>query len=366
MKNDVLRLIVVAFVIKALYFVLAGMLGYGGLDALKRHDSYWYEKIATEGHSHITPEQLGKCDGVVVEQSYYAFFPLYPATVGGFIKLTSLGFDISAFIFSLIISVLLCFLIYKVALKLLNNERLAFAGSLLFLILPFNYYFSMYYTEGLFMVLLLASILSILEKRWWAMAFFASCMVLVRPNGFMVVPVLAILALENNETGFDLSWLKWSRIKAFPFVHFIIPTLVFLGYCYYLYCMTGDFFAFKTAQRGWCKETTMPWVAFTRMSSLTEYFQAAYFGLFAIVALWNIKKLRPSFNALIWIMILVPLMTGSITLPRFISILFVFPLVFATWTTSFKKYRQYGLYALIAALHFVSFYFWIINSEAAI
>lgn len=366
MKPAILRLIVIAFVMKAFYFVLAGMLGYGGLDALKRHDSYWYEKIATEGHSHITPEQLGKCDGVVVEQSYYAFFPLYPATVGGFMKLTSLSFDVSAFLFSLIISVLLCYLIYKVALKLLDDERLAFAGSLMFLILPFNYYFSMYYTEGLFVVLLLASILSILEKRWLAMTFFASCMVLVRPNGFLSLPVLAILALEKNETGFDLSWLKWQRIKAFPFFYFIIPSLVFLGYCYYLYCMTGDFFAFKTAQRGWCKETTLPWIAFTRMSGPIEYFQATYLGFFALVALWNIKKLRPSFNALIWITILVPLMTGSITLPRFISILFVFPLLFAAWTASFKKYQQYGLYALIAALHMLSFYFWIINSEAAI
>lgn len=66
--------------IKVLYIVM-GMVLYPEkkmTEAFKRHDSYWYEKIATEGHQHITPDQLGVCDGERIEHPIMLSFRFIP------------------------------------------------------------------------------------------------------------------------------------------------------------------------------------------------------------------------------------------------------------------------------------------------
>ena len=47
--------------------------------AVKKNDSYWYNKIAREGYPKLeTKNEIGYSEGVEFTQSSWAFFPFYP------------------------------------------------------------------------------------------------------------------------------------------------------------------------------------------------------------------------------------------------------------------------------------------------
>lgn len=283
--------------------------------------------------------------------------------VNGVMRICSCSFDTAAFIFSIFTSILLAIAFYELILHLYQSDILALTASILLFVLPFNYYFSMYYSESLFLLLLIWSFISIRHKRWWWLAFITSLLVISRPNGLFSLPVLFIFALETDNTRFSLKWLSIERFIQTPWWIFILPILVFFGYCYYLYIMTGDFFAYKTAQRGWCKESTLPWVPFFRINTTLEWFHAIYIAVFSSFALFHFRKFPVSINLFCWITIFLSLISGSLTLPRYISFIILFPMLFAILLNRMSTRVQYVTIGTIVILHLASYYLWVIDSE---
>jgi len=331
-SRSLVSIIVVSLFVKFVYLLFGAIYLNDGLDlgVLKRNDSYWYETIALQGHQKITPDQLGKCEEGNLEQSYYAFFPLYPAIVGGSMALTGLGFNETAFFYSLLFSTLLYVFFYVFLARCFRDERAAFLATLILVVFPFHYYFSVFYTEALFLLLLIGSFHAIALKRMFLFAILSSLLMLVRPNGlFMLVP-LFVWFLERHYS-LKPGHLLGRPLKDYlPLLVFAIPVSVFVLYCAYLWVMTGDFFAYKTAQAGWCRETVFPWVPILRSNDWVDYFQAVYLFVFLFISVLSFRKLPLSFSLLTWIGLLLPLVANSITLPRFISVIFVFPFLFGS------------------------------------
>ncbi len=333
------------------------------LDVFKRHDSYWYEKIAINGHEKVTPEQLGKCDGQLIEQSYYEFLPLYPLVVGATMTLLHLGFNAAAFIYSIIFSVSAFLLFYYFASLYTHDEKKAFWGTVILIIFPFHYYFSMYYTESLYLILLLGSFIAVHEKKNVLLSVLLAFLVLIRPNAlFMTIP-LFIYYFEKHYS-LDIKLIFKRNIREYiPLLAFVSAPIVMLAYGVYLKYMTGDFFAYITARRGWCLYTTFPWEPLLRMKGWIDYFKFFYLAAFGLFSLFFMKKIPLSMHALIWINLLLPLTSNLITLPRFISCIFIFPILFSDWFSGSKWPVRLSLALVLFAGQLVTFSFWLTSSE---
>ena len=136
MKHKILTIIILAIAVKVIYVLFS--MGYASfsdevqiynsqdvVELFKRNQAYWYEKIAVEGHQKISPDQLGNCEEGNMQQSAYAFFPLYPFTIRFTMYSVNMGFNSMAMMYSLIFSILLFVLFYKFVRLFYDSEKIA-------------------------------------------------------------------------------------------------------------------------------------------------------------------------------------------------------------------------------------------------
>lgn len=326
----------------------------GFISLFSRNDTGWYNHIVMYGHQKVSPIDLYPNEIKGWVQSHYAFFPLFPLIISILVK-TGMSFMLSGLILVTIFSAGAFYLFYVFAKHFLQSEQKAWIASLCFLVFPFNYYYSMIYSEGLFLLLLMTAFLSILRKKWVWLTISASLLVLTRPNGlWMALPLLIFFIEQHRE---DI--LKRDYRKLRPVLLLAVMPLTMLGYCIYLYYMTGDFFAFATAQKGWNKSPMFPLLALFRSGDWHEQFYSIYTILGMIAALLLRKRLPLSLHVFIWINILLPLSAGSVaSMPRYISGLFPYFLFLGDWLGT-KKYR-YPVIGILLLLQLWTFYFWVI------
>jgi hypothetical protein len=321
-------------------------------------DSGWYERIATTGYPKIDkPEEIGHAEGGNYYQTEWAFFPVYPLTVKAVMWLTGLDFNHAAFPLSL----LYCFFCF-VSFFFLNikvfgtSEEKAFFRTFVFALLPFNYYFSMYYTEALFFTLMAGSFIMIKENKLWALSLLLIPLAVIRANGLVICLPLYLYFLETQgKTLFKLDGPTF--LKSF---YFITAPLAFGAYCLYQKHMTGMYFAFSAAQAGWYRESMLPFLSLFRSGDFASQFNSVYVLLYVAVIILCRKKFPPSLNVLLWISIILPLCSGStIAVQRYIVPIFPFTIIIcdALEKINLKKL----VWPSLLVLHFVTFYLWIIS-----
>jgi Gpi18-like mannosyltransferase len=375
MKNNIIKIIAVSFLLKLSYFVFAlivSELGTGYqielkasefFSLFKRNDSFWYQKEAEQGYPKIiNPSDLGYSHGKDFKQSEWAHFPLYPLSIRLIQKIFNLEFDYSAFILSIIFSIgafiafyFLCIDIFKI------DPHESFIYTLFFMFFPFHYYYSMYYTEAVFFTFLAFSFITVSRKKYLITSILIVPLTLVRPNGIIcLIPlVLYFFEVEGgfNKIYLDFKMRKWARIRNLQY--FISGPIAFGLYCIYQKQMTDHYFAFIKAQDGWGKEFMFPLFGLFRRSDFTSQFNSMYSIVFMIIGLFAWKKLPLSLNILIWISILLPLASGSAAcMPRYISL--IFPLTIYIASILLKIRLKYFILIGLLLLQYVTFYPWLI------
>jgi hypothetical protein len=328
-----------------------------------RNDGGWYKLIAENGYSVVnTKRDLGYVEGPNFKQSEWAFFPLFPMMAKGVSTILHIDFDHSFLVLSLIFSSLLVVIAYRFGLAYFSDENYAFSFATILILIPFSFYHSMFYTEAIFLSLLLASFWAIkVHKYPWLLGLLIP-VVLIRPNGILVLIPLYLYFLEQNNVihskGINLK-MCFSKNTIMQSFYFITGPLAFIGYCIYQFAMTGYFFAFSIAQVGWFKKWTFPLFSLYNRGSLAAQFNSTYTIVIMALAIWAWKKLPLSFNIFIWISILLPLSAGStISMARYISV--IFPLVLVLIPPLFKLKYSWSILLLLIILHFASFYPWLI------
>ena len=331
----------------------------------KRNDSFWYQKAAEEGYPKITKEiDLGYSYGKYFKQSVWAHFPMYPLSIRAVEAIFNLDFSRSAFIVSLLFSItsfigfyFLCLIVFKL------NERQSFFSTLFFMLFPFHYYYSMYYTEATFFTCLAFSFVCINQKKYAIMSLLLIPLTLVRPNGMACLLPLFIYYIEV-EGGFiyfytNIKNWNWSKIKTM--LWFFSAPLTLAIYCMYQKHMTDYYFAFIKAQAGWYKEFMFPFLGLFRRGDLATQFNSVYTIICMLLAIFMVKKLPLSLNVLIWISILLPMTSGSVAcMPRYISTIFPFTIYVASFFVNSKR----GLLILpvLFLLQLLTFYPWLFSN----
>jgi hypothetical protein len=368
--GSAIKLLVISLLLKIAYLFFAFIIlddpsvfsfdGYCKM--IQRNDSGWYEKIAINWYPEITEKKdLGYNNGREFKQSEWAFFPLYPAMNRVFICWPGIDFDMTGLIYSLLFSCLAFIGFYWFCMNYTGNPDKSFYLSLLLILFPFHYYFSMMCTEAVYFTLLIFSFISISERKYLLIPFLIIPLVLVRPNGIIGLIPLYLYFLERN----DIISKKSFRVKSLLSRKILLTSLLFLTgilafilYGFYQKHMTGNFFAFSAAQAGWYRRFMFPFMSFFRRGDFTTQFNSVYTLTFILLAAISWKKFPLSLNILIWTGLLIPLFSGSVTsMPRFISVIFPFTILIGDWLYSFR-YKYYVL-GLLFFLQLFVFYFWL-------
>ena len=370
-KRHILVLILFSLGIKIFYLAISiAVHGYNKdvyseyISIAKKFDAHWYEKIATKGYSEIrTREDIGFSDGKNFKQSEWAFFPFYPLLNISTMKLFDIDFDMSALIWSLILSIISILGIYWFGLIYFQSHQIALFNSLLLSCFPFTFYFSFFYTEALFLSVVIFSFISIHYKQYFLLMILLVPLSLLRPNGIVILLPLYLYHLEQRgiSLGFTIRWKEiFSLTNIKQSLFFISSPIAFLLYCLYQYKMTGFYFAFTIAQKGWHKEFVFPLLSFFRRGDLATHFNSIFTIVVIIYAIWTRKKLPLSLNLLVLLSILLPLTAGSVTsMARYVSVIFPLFLTLTWYMTGIKD--KYIALAILILLHFISYYGWVIN-----
>jgi hypothetical protein len=123
-----------------------------------------------------------------------------------------------------------------------SGEAAARRAVALFCFAPGAFVLSMAYSEALFLVGAIASVMMLMRRRWWLAGLFAALASFTRPNGVAVVAtcgIVAIVAIARER--------EWRALAA-PLVG-ALGTATYFGF---MLVNAGDAFAwFKAERRGW-------------------------------------------------------------------------------------------------------------------
>jgi hypothetical protein len=195
-------------------------------DVWARWDSVWFLRIAEHGYD-------------AASGAASAFYPLYPAAVGGLGRVLFGHYVLAGLLVSLVAAFGSFLLLYRLA-----EERLGADGgrrAVLYLaVFPFALFLQAVYSESLYLLLTLAAFALAERRRFLPAGAAAGLALLTRPTGAALLPALALLA-----------WREPERLRALGSL--AVAPLLFAAYPLYLWRAEGDPWAFVHAQRLWSR-----------------------------------------------------------------------------------------------------------------
>jgi len=198
-KHDLLFAALVCFVISrimlfGMYAVLFKDVSAAGfIDELNRFDANHYHRLAEFSYRAAANDLTGEAS--------WAFFPLYPFTVKAFAMLTSLSYEGAAFVLGGVFLIAACVL-GGMYLEMTGAGKRAAYFYIAFLNLGlYSFYFSAFYTESMFLLLLTACFYFLEKKKYLWMGVCGVLMSLTRNIGVffvLLIPVKLVMDYMEN------------------------------------------------------------------------------------------------------------------------------------------------------------------------
>ena len=199
---------------------------------LGRGDSGWYTQIARHGYDRAPFEAQ--------QPHNWVFFPLYPfllraagAVTGNYLIAGALISN--AFFFIALV------LLHKLVAALGYDSPTADRALFYTAMFPVSYFFSLPFTEALFLCLNVAAFFAAARDRWCAAGVFGGFASATRLAGVVLVPALALFRSGNAG-----AIREWRRLLCLA----LIPCGL-LAFILFLWRTTGDPLAFVHAQTTW-------------------------------------------------------------------------------------------------------------------
>jgi hypothetical protein len=297
-------------------------------DAFARHDSGWYFDIARKGYDASAAVAGGR--------SNIAFAPVYPMLmryVGRLLGRSPGDLYLGGIVVSWLSFALAMVVLYRLAALDLPRRR-AERAVVLIAIFPFSFFFGAVYTESTFLLFTLLSFYGFRTRRWAVGGVAGAIATATRVTGIMMWPALAWLAWRSAKpTGRD---------RVFAAAGLVVATLGFVGYCAYIYDLTGQPLLWATALTRWGSgyhPGGAPWTAPVALiqrllthpyAFLASEPMALYDTLYGVTALlfaaaipfiW--RKFGAAYGLFMLLNLYVPLSSGAFEgLGRYCSVLF--------------------------------------------
>ena len=286
--------------------------------AFVQWDATWLLQIAAHGYR---------------EAHEQAYFPAFPMLVRG---LTALGLHpvFAAVAINHLLLLVACWLLFRVSLPLVGN-RAARGAVLVLLLHPLSFYWSVPYSEALFLAASLASIAAARCGHAWAAGLAGAVAVLTRSTGIFLFPALVWML---RATPWKLPWL--------------LPLPAALGLWMSYGARThGDALLFVHAQAHWDMFLTWPRALWRDVGRYRAWMQHHLpFSLLGIVLAVRVARNLP---APFILYVAGPLLLSfclpklAIT-PRLHLVLFPLWIVAAQWLAGRPRWIMHALLALAA------------------
>ena len=225
------------------------------LNGLTRWDGGAYVAIARDGYTYAPGEQ-----------STIAFAPLLPLLMRALATPFLSAGDDSLIAAGLLVTnaALLVALGYLVALgRDIRDDASGRRAALYLLVFPTTIFLSALYAESLFLALGLAAIVEARHGRWGRAGVLAGLAALARPFGLLLVVPLLIerIGRRGQSRGLDVGTVALA-----------LPLAAFVAWQLWLYRLTGDLFAFVSAQTAYRRAPSAPW------AGIADLFDPAAYG----------------------------------------------------------------------------------------
>lgn len=288
------------------------------LDGWARWDSGWYKRIVERGYY------------IEGSQSNVAFFPLYPYAVKGVASL--IGNHWAAGLLVSNLSLLLSlFFILGIA-RMYMDEEGSRRSLIYLLIFPTSFFFSAYYSEGLFLLTTSASLYFYLKERYFLCGVAGFLATMTRSTGVALIIAFVLGYLWNKR--FRISQMSPSFLWVLLIPCGIVAFMAILKY------QVGDPFAFVKYQAGWGRGFTFPLITFFRgIKEIDWTFPHGYHNMdmfmnlitsigFLVLPFFLLGKFDIVLPIYALLLVVIPLTTGSLlSLMRFEVV--AFPSFFA-------------------------------------
>lgn len=307
-------------------------------DFLSHGDAAWFRSIAEKGYA---AEPFSN-----TEQKNWAFFPVQPLLLR---VLGTFGIDpnIAGIVTSHVLFFAALFLLAELGRTRGMNES-ARTRALWFLSLfPFSYFLSGSMSEAPFLALSLGTFLA-LERGAFGYAMIAySLLVLTRFTGILLLPAIALEAVMNRGA------LTSRRNPFLLALAGSLPLICFGWFCFHLYQLTGEPFAFYKIQAAWRNGATFSELLHELEAVLLDWNFVTLNALCALLSLGAALVLARSRRYADALICLIPIAAGLssgtvLSLGRFTAIQFPIFLLLAHKTAHPQVER--GLLATSALL----------------
>jgi len=208
---------------------------------LARWDVGWYLDIITLGYH---------WNGNPLQQQSVVFFPAFPTVtrlvgllLGKQWLLAGLIVALSAFFVALLY-------FYRLASDLLGPEK-ARVSVWMLAAYPFAVYFSVPYTESLYLLCAVMAFYHTTREQWWRAAAFGYVIALCRPNGFLIALPLGILVVQHM--------IRHRRVLRSALAPVVAPVAGILTYSLFLYLRFGDPLVWRKGQLAWGRTYVGVW-----------------------------------------------------------------------------------------------------------
>lgn len=217
------------------------------LRAMGQYDAQWYLKTASIGY----PKQRTIDDiknKLIMGGLNYAFFPFYPLVLRLFNTYIK-NIELSAFLLSNILLIVDFFSLYYVVSKL-YGKKIGIKTCFLLFFFPFSIFYRSYYTEGLYLSLLIWFGYFWIRKKYILAAVFLSFLNITKGNEILLNLVFILYLLKEVKRKKYAIW-RAEVVGA-------IQILPFLIWALFVYIQTGFLFYFYTAQHAWIQSEKLP------------------------------------------------------------------------------------------------------------
>lgn len=297
----------------------------------------------------------------------YFFFPLFPYLIQ-FISIikTQLTLSIIGILVSNISFVIALFGIYKLV-EFDYKANVAKLVLILFLVFPTSFYFGAYYTESIFLALVVWTFYLFRKNMFFLASLLAALASATRVIGVFLIPALLV--------DFFLKDKRWD-ISILEIV--IISPLGLLIYMYYLLRQTGDplIFVHQVSIFGQQRSSNLvllPQVIYRYVFEILPHVSYSYFPnvfttylefligiLFLLLIIYGFWKLRIDYSIYAILAYLIPTLAGSFSsMPRYALVIFpVFILMALYFVKVPRIYRYLFISVMILMLAISTALFW--------
>lgn len=278
-------------------------------------------------------------DGVhyirIVEDGYIygltqAYFPFYPVLIK-VLSYVCRNLLFNGLLISHLAFLASLFLLYKLCLLDFKKE-VAKQTLLLTCIFPTAFFFLSYYTESLFLALILASFYLARQKKWLGAGILGALASATRVLGILTLPALLF---EYFEVKGEKKKINYGQLSAC-----FLPAIGLGAYMLYLKKRLGDAFLFVSSQPGFGAGRSVNKVVllyqvfwrYLKMIVTVDRTNPIYFTLLLevgvsflilVLLIWSYKKIRNSYLVFAVLAYLLPTLTGTFSsMPRYVLILF--------------------------------------------